>query len=358
MAEEDKTEPKIKQLLVSSSPHLTDQSNTQGIMIEVIVWMLPAVAFSIYNFQRYAVILLVSCLAGCVGTELLFNLARKKPISIVDGSAIITAIILALSLPPLFPWWGALLGSVVAIGIAKMLFGGLGSNIFNPAMVGRAFLAACFGVMMNTWIDPFPGQLSITVIVEAGAEQWEPVSGATPLSVAKKVIKDAFDKDIIAGMKDKVDVVNDELMPSFLGNTGGSIGEASAALWLAGGLLLLFRRIITYHIPLAVLGSAGLIAAFAWWLKPEVYPNPLVHLCGGGLMMCAFFIATDLVTCPMSKLGRVIFGVGVGSLIMLIRLKGGYPEGVMYAVLLMNAMTPLLDRWTRPKPIGGHARAN
>ncbi|MCP4712400.1 MAG: RnfABCDGE type electron transport complex subunit D [Planctomycetes bacterium] len=356
MAEEEKKEP--KKLLVSSSPHLTDQSNTQGIMIEVIVWMLPAIAFSVYNFQWHAGKLLIACLVGCVGTELLFNLVRKKPISVVDFSAVITAIILALSLPPQFKWYFAMLGSVVAIGVAKMLFGGLGSNIFNPAMVGRAFLAACFGVMMNTWIDPLPGQLAITYIDEAGTEQWEPVSGATPLSIAKKVIKDAYDEEIIAGMKDKVDVVNDELMPAFLGNTGGSIGEASAMLWLLGGLLLIFRRIITYHIPLAVLGSAGLIAAFTWWLKPEVYPNPLVHLCGGGLMMCAFFIATDLVTCPMSKLGRVIFGVGVGSLIMLIRLVGGYPVGVMYALLLMNAMTPLLDRWTRPKPIGGHARAN
>jgi len=356
MAEEEKTEPKIKQLLVSSSPHLTDQSNTQGLMIEVVVWMLPATAWSIFLFRQHAAILLISCLVGCVGTEWLFNLARKKPNSIVDFSAVITAIILALSLPPKFPWWGAILGSVVAIGVAKMLFGGLGSNIFNPAMVGRAFLAACFGVMMNTWIDPEMPSVSYANAVDNA--QYKPVSGATPLTLAKNVINQADDVEVPDDVKEKaLKKVNDELLPSFMGNTGGSIGETSAMFWLAGGLLLLFRRIITYHIPLAVLGSAGLIATVAWLINKEVYPNPLLHLCGGGLMMCAFFIATDLVTCPMSKLGRVIFGVGVGTLIMLIRLKGGYPEGVMYAVLLMNAMTPLLDRWTRPKPIGGHVHA-
>ena len=142
----------------------------------------------------------------------------------------------------------------------------------------------------------------------------------------------------------------------FVGTVRGSLGETSALLWLAGGAFLLIRRTITYHIPLAVLGSAMAIATVAWLIDGDVYANPLVHLSGGGLMMCAFFIATDPVSCPLSRLGRVIFGIGVGGLIMLIRLKGGYPEGVMYAVLLMNAMTPLLDRWTRPTPLGGHVR--
>jgi H+/Na+-translocating ferredoxin:NAD+ oxidoreductase subunit D len=202
---------------------------------------------------------------------------------------------------------------------------------------------------MTTWQLP---------VQQMAADDDMNISQATPLSLAKAPIKDAANPDKPDNQKAVAFEVNDMLIEMFLGATSGSLGETSALMWLVGGIFLLVRRTITWHIPFAVLGSAGLIGWIAWHNNPEVYANPMVHLCGGGMMMCAFFIATDPVTCPLSKLGRLIFGAGVGSLIMLIRLQGGYPEGVMYAILLMNSMTPLLDHWTRPTPMGGHVRAD
>ena len=235
---------------------------------------------------------------------------------------------------------------MVSIAIGKMVFGGLGSNIFNPAMVGRTFLTASFGLMMTTWMVPATIDSSMPNV--APENMMHAKTQATPLGWSKIAIKD----------KNGAKIVNEkQFISTIKGDVGGCLGETSAILLIIGGLYLLIRRTISIHIPLAVLGSALALATGAWLINSEVYPNPLVHICGGGLMMCAFFIATDPVSCPLSKSGRVIFGIGVGVLIMLIRLIGGYPEGVMYAVLLMNSMTPLLDRWTRPTPLGGHVKS-
>jgi len=405
MAEQAKKED-IKVFTVSSSPHLAEPTTSQRVMLEVAGGTLPAAAMAVYLFQWSAAGVLISCVAAALVTEWVFNAVRKRPHTITDGSALVTGLILALSLPPTMRWWMAVVGTVVAVGVGKMLFGGLGSNIFNPAMVGRAFLMACFGTMMTTWTLPAVQQAELekqwqqaraaaatsatTPAAKAGATQpaqpeFAAVTGATPLALAKQCLKaDAklsqMAEDLVkmeeAGVAiveqaearvnytaalqkqaERLKDLNASKRQMFMGNISGSLGETSALLWLVGGVFLLLRRTITYHIPLAVLGSAIAIAAIAWLANGEVYPNPLVHLSGGGLMMCAFFIATDPVSCPLSKLGRVIFGVGVGALIMLIRLRGGYPEGVMYAVLLMNSVTPLLDRWTRPRPLGGHVRA-
>ncbi|MBN2375055.1 MAG: RnfABCDGE type electron transport complex subunit D [Sedimentisphaerales bacterium] len=352
---EKKDEVEKKILLVSSSPHLTDTSTSRRVMYEVVIGLVPAVVMAVYLFRIQSLIVLLSCLVGCVGTEWLFNVVRKKEQTALDGSAIVTALILGLSLPPTLPYWMAIVGSVVAIAIAKMVFGGLGANIFNPAMVGRAFLMACFGLFMTTWTLPVPEMAEQQVQAEAMELQLDTevaaVTQPTPLALAKQAIKDAHKED----QADKVtpERVEAEIVSLFWGQTSGSLGETSAFCWLIGGIFLLVRRTITVHVPLAVLGSALVFATIAWFVNPDVYPEPMVHLCSGGLMMCAFFIATDPVTCPLSKLGRVVFGIGVGALVMLIRLKGGYPEGVMYAVLLMNSMTPLLDRWTRPRTLGG-----
>jgi len=337
MAEKEQAKEKI--LMVSSSPHLVEPATSKRIMYEVVLGCLLPVIAALILFRIPAAKVLIASLAGCLGTEWIFNAVRKKRQTLGDGSAVVTAVILGLSLPPQFPWWAAVLGSVVAIGVAKMLFGGLGGNIFNPAMVGRAFLMACFGTMMTTWSEP--------VTVNA-------VTEPTPLALAKQPIKDAANPDKPEEQRLIASAVNQKIKDMFVGQTSGSLGETSALCWLIGGIFLLIRKTITWHIPLSVLGSAAGIGLIAWWIDPVVYANPLVHLYGGGLMMCAFFIATDPVSCPLTKQGRVIFGIGVGGLIMLIRLKGGYPEGVMYAVLLMNSMTPLLDRWTRPTPLGGH----
>jgi len=415
MAEQSKQEKKeatqaeSKVLEVSSSPHLQDDSTSRRVMLEVAIGTLPAVIMAIYLFRTSAIVVLLSCLVGGMGTEWIFNAVRKKRQTILDGSALVTCLILALSLPPTFPWWGCVIGSVVGIGVAKMLFGGLGSNIFNPAMVGRAFLMACFGTMMTTWTAPViqtttadNGSASAVVSrcdpnacckVTGGAcvckasgkpgcgSEVAAVTQATPLALAKQAVKTnaklqemnreietleqegVFSDDLKQeydktrrDQKARLANLNGNKQELFLGTISGSVGETSALLWLLGGLFLLWRRTITFHIPLAVLASALVLATGAWLIDSEVYPDPLVHLCGGGLMMCAFFIATDPVSCPLSKRGRVIFGIGVGVLVMLIRLIGGYPEGVMYAVLLMNSMTPLLDRWTRPTPLGGHVK--
>lgn len=373
----DSPAPKI--LRVSSSPHLTDAGTTRRIMLEVVFGLVPAVVMSVWLFRAEAASVLAACLVAALATEVIFNVIRKKTQTIGDGSVIVTALILGLSLPPTIPLWAAAIGTIVAVAVAKMLFGGLGANIFNPAMMGRAFLMASFGTMMTTWVLPPAEQAKLD------ADSTLPMTQATPLQMAKQTIiadaklsamaddlatlkqSGADQAELTAArvkrnqamdlQKEQLDLLNQSRQNMFLGKTSGSLGETAAVAWLIGGLFLLWRRTITFHIPLAVLASAMVIATIAWLANGAVYPNPLVHLCGGGLMMCAFFIATDPVTCPLSKSGRVIFGIGLGALVMLIRLKGGYPEGVMYAVLLMNSVTPLLDRWTRPTPLGGHVRA-
>jgi len=355
MAKTEEKDKEKKILLVSSSPHLIEPASSKRIMYEVVFGMLPAAGAALYYFRTGAGLILAACVCSALLAEWLCNAVRKKEQTISDGSALITALILGLSLPPELPPWMAVIGTVVAIVVAKMLFGGLGSNIFNPAMVGRAFLMACFGLWMTTWTAPATMQNNPAMENGAVKNEVVAVTGPTPLSLAKQPIKDAANADKLEKATPKQ--VNRMFKPMFFGQTSGSLGETSAVLWLIGGVFLLLRKTITYHIPLAVLATAGIIATIAWWSNPEVYAHPLVHLFGGGLMMCAFFIATDPVTCPLTKLGRIIFGIGVGAMIMMIRLVGGYPEGVMYAVLLMNAMTPLLDRWTRTKPLGGHVSA-
>lgn len=346
MAQEQEKPTKI--FTVSSSPHLSEPTTSRRVMLEVMIALLPAVGMSVYLFQKSAVALMIACVVAAMATEAIFNLARRKAQTLDDGSALLSGLILALSLPPTLPLWMGVLGSVVAIAVAKMLFGGLGGNIFNPAMVGRAFLMASFGTLMTSYVAPLP----YAVPGEVAA-----VTQATPLSIAKQVIKDAHDEEKSEAQKTSITQLNPKVWAMFMGQTSGSAGETSALACLVGGAFLLLRRTITWHIPVAVLGSAMGVAAIAWWADSKVYPDPLVHLCGGSLMFGAFFIATDPVTCPMSKLGRLLFGAGVGILTMLIRLLAGYPEGLMFAVLIMNALTPLLDRWTRPQPLGGHVRA-
>ncbi len=340
----DQAESKSSVLIVSSSPHLSEPATSRRVMIEVCIGCIPAAIVGFIMFKMAVLILLVSCIASGLITEYLFNMARKKVQTISDGSVVVTAIILALSLPPAFPWWAAVIGMVIAVAIGKMVFGGLGHNIFNPAMVGRAFLMACFGMMMTTWTVPD---------VKGFDQDIQAVTGQTPLALAKQPIKDAANVDKPVQEKTTAHPANELLQEVLLGKSMGSVGETSALAWLIGGLFLLWRGTITWHIPIGVLGSSLVIALIAWLSNSEIYVNPLIHLFGGGMMMCAFFIATDPVSCPLPRLGRLIFGIGVGTLIMLIRLKGGYPEGVMYAILLMNSVSPLIGRWTRPAPFGG-----
>ena len=349
------TEPENgdKFLIVSSSPHLSEPATSRRIMAEVIIGCGPAVLLAVFFFKILAVKVLFTCIFTAVATEYIFNVVRKKRQTAFDGSAIVAALILGLSLPPAIPFWAAMIGMIVSIAVAKMLFGGLGCNIFNPAMVGRAFLMACFGTMMTFWV--LPNQVDYNgVKVDDAGNSVVAVSQATPLKYAKQPIKDKAKpvEELPEAQKAKAVTANNMLSDAFWGKIGGSLGETSALAWLIGGIFLLLRGTITWHTPVGVLGSAALISGIAWLINGDVYANPLLHLCSGGLMMCAFFIATDPVSCPLTKKGRLIFGIGVGALTMLIRLIGGYPEGIMYAILLMNSVTPLIDSWTVPKPYG------
>lgn len=332
----------LKDITVSSSPHIGHRYSTRAVMFDVIIALLPALVMAGYFFRQYALILVATCVLTCVATEFLCNWMLKRPSSLGDFSAVITGLILAFSVPPALPWWAAVIGSAFAIAIGKMVFGGLGANIFNPAMIGRAFLTASFGMMMTTWTVPATIDAAMPVI--SGASQSvDARTQATPLAWSKEAIKHKAD----------VKVVNSQLKDMVIGDVGGCLGETSVLALLIGGIYLLIRKTISFHIPLAVLLSAFVFASIAYAINPEANMTPLAHLTAGGLVICAFFIATDPVTAPLTKRGMWIFGIGVGTLTMLIRIVGEYPGGVMYAVLLMNTFTPMIDRMCRRIPAGG-----
>jgi len=331
----------LRDLRVSCAPHIGESFSTRSVMIDVIIGLVPAMVAAGYYFRIYALILISTCCLSAVATEWLCNLIRKKTNSLGDFSAIVTGIILALSLPPSLPIWAAIIGTCFAVAIGKMVFGGLGANIFNPAMVGRAFLTASFGLLMTTWTVPATIDSAMPKI--AADNRINARTQATPLAWSKQAIKTKKDSQL----------VNDEFKATFIGEVGGCLGETSALALLLGGLYLLIRRTINLHIPLAVLSSSFVWGAIAYLINSDAYISPLVHLTSGGMLLGAFFIATDPVTSPLSTKGRWIFGIGVGTMTMLIRIVGEYPEGVMYAVLLMNAVTPLIDRFCKLVPAGG-----
>jgi electron transport complex protein RnfD len=318
-----------EQFLVGSAPHLAGSRTTQGVMFDVVLGLMPLMVAAILLYRGRAVLLTLATTAGCLITEALANRMRGRGLnSLLDGSAIVTGVILAFSLPPMLPIYMAFIGGVVAVGLGKAIFGGLGHNLFNPAMVGRAFLMICFPVAMTMWAEP--GTLATIGGVDA-------VTQATPLAAAK------FHNDVLPG-----------LWPLFVGKVGGCIGETSALACLIGGAYLLVRRTADWRQPVAMLVSAMVFAVIAHRFAPEKCASPLYHLNSGALLFGALFIATDYVGAPITPLGRWIFGAGAGALVMLIRVFGGYPEGLMYAILIMNALTPLIERWTVPTPFGGH----
>ncbi len=331
----------LKNIKVSCSPHISERLSTKMVMLDVIIALIPALVAAGCLFRLRALLLVSVCVASAVAAEWLCNIIRKKPNSLEDYSAVVTGIILALSLPPNVPFWAAVIGSVFSITIGKMVFGGLGSNIFNPAMVGRAFLTASFGVLMTTWTVPATTNPAMPNI--APDNKIDALTQATPLAWSKQAIKE----------KSNAPQLDRQIKPAFWGGVGGCLGETSTFALLIGGLYLLIRKTITFHIPLAVLSSAFVFASFANIINPDAYASGIFHLNSGAVVFCAFFIATCPVTSPLTSKGMFIFGAGVGAIIMLIRTLGEYPEGVMYAVLLMNALTPLIDRLCKPIPTGG-----
>ncbi|NQV52925.1 MAG: RnfABCDGE type electron transport complex subunit D [Flavobacteriales bacterium] len=322
---------------VSTSPYLHDATSTPRIMWEVVLTLVPVVLASYYIFGLGALLVVVAATLGCAVTEYVFATGDKwRPLK--DGSALITGLLLGLCLPPGFPLWMAFLGGVVAIGMGKAIWGGLGQNVFNPALVGRAFLQAAFPTAITTWSAPDGGWFSLNGTNAAmpfyQGEAVDAISGATPLSQMK------FDH-VFANTSDLM-----------LGTIPGSVGETSGLLLLLMGVYLLWRGIINWRIPASILGTVALLSAVFWWMDPTVYPPPGFMLFSGGLMLGTFYMATDLVTSPITPKGLWVYGIGIGVLVVLIRLWGGLPEGVMYAILLMNASTPLINRFTKIKPYG------
>lgn len=321
-------------LTVSPSPHVHSDDSIRKIMYRVVYALIPALLWSVFVFGPDALRVTLIAVAACLAFEYLIQkyLMKVSP-SVTDGSALITGILLAFNVPAGIPWWIIVIGSLAAIGIGKLSFGGLGSNIFNPALVGRVFLLISFPVQMTSW--PVTRQSEV-----------DTVTSATPLGIIKEGLTNGTP---VSRLMPDLPATSDML----LGNIGGSLGEISALLLILGGLYLLFKKVITWHIPVSVIASVGIIAAIFWLADPQSYVNPVYHLLTGGLMLGAIFMATDMVTSPMTPKGQIIYGVGIGAITISIRLFGAYPEGISFAILIMNAFTPLINTYVKPKRFGG-----
>ena len=325
-------------LIVSGSPHVHGDTSVKKIMYGVVIAMVPAILVSVYFFGLDALrVLIVSSLACLFFEWVIQKYLIKGPVTINDGSALVTGILLAFNVPSNLPTWVIIIGAFVAIAIAKMSFGGLGKNPFNPALVGRIFLLISFPVQMTSWPIPRP--------LFAGGAVTDAVTGPTPLGILKEGLK----------MGKTVPELLPE-MPGYiqglLGNQGGSLGEVSAIALIIGAIYMLGRKIITWHIPVAYLVSVLAFTGILYLIDPALYVNPLFHLVTGGLILGVFFMATDMVSTPMSGKGMLIFGLGCGVLTVIIRVWGAYPEGVSFAILIMNAFAPLINRGFKPKRFG------
>ena len=322
-----------KLLTVSPSPHVHSSDSTQKIMYRVVYAMIPALLWSVFIFGFDALRVTLIAVAACLAFEYLIQkyLMKTEP-TITDGSALITGILLAFNVPASIPWWIIVIGAMASIGIGKLSFGGLGSNIFNPALVGRVFLLISFPVQMTSW----------PVAKMSGIDG---VTAATPLALIKEGVKNGVPVSQIQGLPDFTDMA--------LGINAGSLGEVSALLLILGGLYMLWKKVITWHIPVSILLTVAVISGVFWMINPEMYVNPVYHILTGGLMLGAVFMATDMVTSPMTTKGQIIYGVGIGVITISIRMFGAYPEGISFAILIMNAVTPLLNYYIKPKRFGG-----
>lgn len=303
-------------LKVSYPPYFRSSDSIEKIMYTVVIALLPATATSVYFFGIRALWLSVVSIVSCVFFEWIVNVIRKKDVACFDGSAILTGLLLALNVPSSLPYWMMVLGAFVAIVITKQLFGGLGFNPFNPALVARVFLLISFPVAMTNW--PAPQVVDMQ-------------TAATPLGLLKTEGVQA--------------IMGIDIWKAFWGQIGGSIGETSSLAVLLGALILFFKRYITFMIPVSFLATTFAFTGIFYLIDPTSYASPLFHMVTGGLMLGVFFMATDMVTSPISRRGQLIFGIGCGLLTAIIRLFGGYPEGVSFAILIMNAFVPLLDKW-------------
>ena len=320
----------MNKLLVSPSPHLHTRTSTKSLMRDVVIAMIPAVIVSVLFYGWAELLVLGVSVASCVLLEyLITKYLLNKPCTVCDMSAVVTGVLLVLNLPATTPWWVVFIGAVVAIGVAKMTFGGLGQNLFNPAIVGRVFLLISFPTYMTNWAKP-NGFIS-TAAVDA-------FTGATPLGIAKEGGVAA-----VEGL---------DYMDMLFCNIGGSAGELSALAILVGFVYLLARRVIKPYITLSILATVAVFSGIFWAVNPAEFTGPVFNLLTGGVLLGAVFMATDYVTSPMSNVGGIIFGVGIGLITMLVRYFGAYPEGMSFAILIMNAVVPLINKWCHSKKFG------
>lgn len=328
-------------IIISASPHIHSDRTSKKLMYDVIIALVPAFLVSLYVFGISSFFVTAIAVISCIVFEYLIQtFLLKSAVTISDGSALLTGILLAFNLPSNLPIWMIIVGSLVAIGIAKMSFGGLGFNIFNPALVGRVFLLISFPVQMTMWPNPVENSIKIA----------DAVTGATPLGIIKEgLMFGETMTEITSKLPSYFDM--------FFGLIGGSVGEMSAFALLLGGIYLLVRRVISWHIPVTMLGSIALITGIFWLVSPEQYANPLIHILTGGALLGAFFMATDLVTSPMTKIGMIVFAIGIGIITAVIRLFGAYPEGVSFAILVMNAFVPLINSNFKPKRFGAKIKS-
>jgi len=326
----------MSEFIISPAPHIHGRDSVVKNMRNVIIALVPAYLCSIVFFGVGALVVSAVSIISCVLFEYLIQVyVLKKPNSVGDLSAVLTGLLLAMNLPSNLPWWMVVIGAFIAIGVGKMCFGGLGCNPFNPALVGRVFLLLSFPAAMTTW--PLPKLLPATY---TDAE-----TGATVLSL----IKEGALADAASGATVKLPTYTDML----LGNMGGSMGEVSAIALLLGFIFLLATRTITWHIPVSILATVAIFGGILYLADPSAYMDPLTQLLSGGMLLGAIFMATDYVTSPMTKRGQTIYGIGIGIICVVIRCFGSYPEGMSFAILIMNAVTPLINYYVKPKRFGG-----
>jgi len=359
-------------LIMLSSPHAHGGDSIRMMMFTVILALLPASLFSVYLFGWLSVLMIATCMLVALLTEAVCLKLVRRPLStLLDNSAALTGLFLALTRPAATPWWMAVLGSVFAIVLGKQVYGGLGYNIFNPALSARVILLISFPLNMTTWIMPmaahmgvhsagiapalnlydlsqcltlfFAGADALTVVAQHGLDA---ISMASPLGHVKT------EATLGVPVAQALAAYHYNHLDAFLGFEAGSIGETSALALLIGGIFLLARHSITWHIPFSYLGTVALLAAIFSSISPDHFTTPMFHLFAGGLMLCAFFMATDPVSSPVTPIGQIVFGIGCGIITWSIRSFGGYPEGAMFSVLLMNCAVPLIDHYCRPRVYG------
>jgi len=325
-----------KLLTVSPSPHINSDQSVNKLMFGVVISLVPAFLVTLYVFGIGALITTIISIASCALAEMIIQkYILNTEVRIRDGSAIVTGLLLAFNLPSNLPWWMVVLGALFAIGVGKMAYGGLGNNPFNPALVGRVFLLISFPVQMTSWPLPITSRL----------QYFDATTGATPLGFLKEAVRNGeIVPEVMKQLPDQLQM--------FMGQMGGSLGEVSALALIIGFIWLLYKGIITWHIPVFMVATIFIFTGILWMADPLKNASPLFHILTGGVMLGAIYMATDLVTSPMTKTGMIIYAIGIGLITVIIRVYGSYPEGVSFAILIMNAFVPLINKYIKPKRFG------